>query len=112
MRRTNFQPYWRTGIEAAGLPGGFRFHDLRHTGNTWAAATGANLRVLMERMGHSSTRAALIYLRSAKDGDRAIAAGIDRHLAGSVDDEGQDKGRFGFQRGVTVGSRSQLGRPA
>jgi integrase len=92
LRRTNFQPYWRRGIEVAGLPAGFRFHDLRHTGNTWAAATGANLRELMERMGHSSTRAAIIYLHAAKDGDRAIAAGIDRHLAGSTGDERQDDG--------------------
>jgi integrase len=92
FRRSNFQPLGRKGIEAAGLPAGFRFHDLRHTGNTWAAATGANLRELMERMGHSSTRAALIYLHAAKEGDRAIAAGIDRHLTGSSDGEGQDDG--------------------
>jgi integrase len=92
LRRTNFQPLWRKGVEAAGLPAGFRVHDLRHTGNTWAAATGANLRQLMERMGHSSTRAALIYLHAAKDGDRAIATGIDRHLAGSNDVEHQDDG--------------------
>lgn len=58
LRRTNLQPHWRNGIEAAGLPARFRFHDLRHTGNTWAAATGANLRELMERMDHSRTRAA------------------------------------------------------
>jgi integrase len=88
LRRTNFQPLWRKGIDAAGLPAGFRFHDRRHTGNAWAAATGANLRELMERMGHSSTRAALIYLHAAKDGDRSIAAGIDRHLRGS--DDGDD----------------------
>jgi integrase len=66
---------------------------LRHTGNTWAAATGANLRELTERMGHSSTRAALTYLHAAKEGDGAIANGIDRHLAGSNDIERQDEGR-------------------
>jgi integrase len=89
LRRTNFQAMWRRGIKAAGLPEGFRFHDLRHTGNSWAAGTGANLRELMERMGHSSTRAALIYLHAARDGDRSIAAGIDRHLAGATDSEHQ-----------------------
>jgi integrase len=92
LRRTNFQPMWRRGVEAAGLPPGFRFHDLRHTGNTWAAGTGANLRELMERMGHSSTRAALIYLHAAKDSDRSIAAGIDRHLGVSPGDEDQREG--------------------
>jgi hypothetical protein len=33
--------------------------DLRHTGNTMAAAQRASLKGLTERMGHSSTRAAL-----------------------------------------------------
>lgn len=92
LRRTIFQPYWRKGREAAGLAESFRFHDLRHTGNTWAAATGANLRELMERMGHSSTRAALIYLHAAREGDRSTAAGIDRRLIGSGDDENKDDG--------------------
>jgi integrase len=92
LLRTNFQAIWREGIEAAGLPEGFRFHDLRHTGNAWAAGTGANLRELMERMGHSSTRAALIYLHAARGGDRSIADGIGRHLASATDDnEGQDE---------------------
>jgi integrase len=37
------------------------FHDLRHTGNTLAASTGASTKELMARMGHASARAALIY---------------------------------------------------
>jgi hypothetical protein len=49
------------------------FHDLRHTGSTLTAATGSNLRELMARMGHSSARAALIYLHSSDDRQRAIA---------------------------------------
>jgi integrase len=81
MRRTNFQSMWTKAVEAAGLPEGFRFHDLRHTGNTWAAESGANLRELMERMGHDSERAALIYLHSSSDSGRRIADGIDRRLS-------------------------------
>jgi hypothetical protein len=34
------------------LPVLARSHDLRHTGNTLAAQTGARLRELIERMGH------------------------------------------------------------
>ena len=49
---------WAKALKQAGLPRGFHFHDLRHTGNTWAAGSGANLRELMDRMGHSSMRAA------------------------------------------------------
>ena len=60
LRRPNFSATWRRATEAAGLTG-FHFHDLRHTGNHIAATTGASLRELMGRMGHSTTRAALVY---------------------------------------------------
>ena len=46
---------------------GVHFHDLRHSGNLLAAAAGATLRELMARMGHSSTRAALIYLHDSDE---------------------------------------------
>ncbi|MEV5009108.1 hypothetical protein [Streptomyces sp. NPDC055692] len=49
------------------------FHDLRHTGNTPASTAGATTRELMTRMGHSSSRAALIYQHMTSDRDRAIA---------------------------------------
>ena len=69
------------GAQEGGPTPGFHFHDLRHTGNTWAAGSGANLRELMDRMGHSSMRAALIYLHANRGASKAIAAGIDRQLA-------------------------------
>lgn len=51
-----------------------RWHDLRHTGATLAAATGATLRELMGRLGHSTPGAAMRY--------QHIAAGRDREIAG------------------------------
>jgi integrase len=42
-----------------GLPD-LHFHDLRHTGGTLAAATGATLKEPLARLGHSSVRAAMI----------------------------------------------------
>jgi integrase len=72
LRRPNFSSAWRDATESAGLPG-FHFHDLRHTGNHIAAATGASLRELMGRMGHSTTRAALIYQHRTAERDRLIA---------------------------------------
>jgi hypothetical protein len=39
--------------------------------------TGASLRDLMERMGHDSMRAALIYQHATKTGDAKIAEGIE-----------------------------------
>ena len=47
--------------------------DLRHTGGTLSAVTGATLKELMARLGHSSVRAALIYQHATRDRDQAIA---------------------------------------
>jgi integrase len=61
LRRSNFRRrVWLPAIEAAGVPS-LRFHDLRHTGATLAAASGASLRALMHRIGHSSAAAAIRY---------------------------------------------------
>ena len=54
------------------------FHDLRHSGNTLAGEVGARLRGLMDRMGHSSTRAALIYQHRTSLRDKMIADEISR----------------------------------
>jgi len=59
----------------AGLSG-VDFHDLRHTGDQLAADEGANLRELMDRIGQSSTRAALIYLHRSDERQQAIADAI------------------------------------
>jgi integrase len=64
-----------------GLPG-LHFHDLRHTGNTFAADMGTSLRNLMARMGHDNERAALIYQHKSAAADRQIADGLDELLKG------------------------------
>jgi integrase len=48
-------------------------HDLRHSGLTWAAATGASVAELMRRGGHASPAAALRYQHATEDRDRALA---------------------------------------
>ena len=50
---------WLPALAQAGLPD-VHFHDLRHTGNALTASAGASLCELMGRMGHASTRAALV----------------------------------------------------
>ena len=57
LRRPNFSRIWQHATESAGLTG-FHFHDLRHTGNHIASATGASLRELMGPDGpqHNSRR--------------------------------------------------------
>jgi integrase len=79
LRRSTFRRTWTKARETVGLPD-LHFHDLRHTGNTMAAGQGASLRELMERMGHSSARAALIYQHATQERDEAIAAGMGKLL--------------------------------
>lgn len=80
LRRSNFRRAvkWSTAIQRAGLPAGFRFHDLRHTGNHLAAQAGASTRELMHRMGHGSMRAALIYQHATSERDQEIAARLSK----------------------------------
>ena len=76
MRHSNFyRRAWLPAVAKAGLSG-VHFHDLRHTGNTLTADAGANLRELMDRMGHSSTRAALIYQHSSSERQRTLADAV------------------------------------
>jgi integrase len=84
VRRGNFNKLsgWPHAVEALGMPG-LHVHDLRHTGNQFAANSGAGLRDLMARMGHDSERAAMIYQHEARGADKAITDAIDKH----VDDE-------------------------
>ncbi|MGF0171588.1 tyrosine-type recombinase/integrase [Streptomyces sp. Marseille-Q5077] len=74
-RRNHFNRLWRKACEDAGIKG-LHFHDLRYTGNTLAASTGASTRELMSRMGHSTARAALIYQHASADRDRLIAKAL------------------------------------
>lgn len=75
-RRTNFQKYWRHAITEVKVDPSLHLHDLRHTGNTLSAQTGATLRELMHRAGHSSSQAALGYLHAVEERNRAIAEGL------------------------------------
>lgn len=74
-RRNHFNKLWRNACDRAGIKG-LHFHDLRHTGNTLAAATGASTRELMTRMGHSSARAALIYQHATAERERLIGDAV------------------------------------
>ncbi|MET7300091.1 tyrosine-type recombinase/integrase [Embleya sp. NPDC005575] len=79
IRRNNFNRIWKRALRKAGTKD-VHFHDLRHTGNTLAASTGASLRELMARMGHSSTRAALIYQHATAERDKEIAAAVSAKI--------------------------------
>ena len=81
---TFHQAYFRKAREAAGRPD-LRFHELRHTGATLAAASGATLAELMQRLGHSTVSAALAYQHAAQGSDKRIAAQLSVIALGKGD---------------------------
>ena len=62
---------------------------------TTSAATGASLRELMGRMGHSTTRAALIYQHRTTERDRFMAAAMSEVVQVGL---GEADGPSGTQR--------------
>ena len=75
------QRAWSKARLEVGRPD-LHFHDLRHTGLTLAAATGATTAELMRRAGHASPAAALRYQHSSLERDRVIAerlSGLSGH---------------------------------
>ena len=79
FRRASLYTAWYRALKVVGIEG-LRIHDLRHTGNTLAAMTGASTKELMARMGHASPRAALIYQHATSGRDKAIADALDRMI--------------------------------
>ncbi len=85
ISRKTFYRQWKRAVTVTDM-GNFRFHDLRHTANTLTALTGASAKELMARMGHASSRAALIYLHATPQRDREIAAALSRVISASRSD--------------------------
>ncbi|GAA3121005.1 hypothetical protein GCM10020001_046620 [Nonomuraea salmonea] len=81
LRGSNFrrESKWADALKEMGVQG-LHFHDLRHTGNTLAAQSGASLADLKARMGHDSDRAALIYQHATRDADQEIADALSARV--------------------------------
>ncbi|MEU1483933.1 tyrosine-type recombinase/integrase [Streptomyces sp. NPDC005752] len=77
FRRSTFGRKWRRARALVGMPEGFRFYDLRHTGHTLATRSGATLKDTMVRAGQSSEKAALIYQHSDLERQQEVASGLD-----------------------------------
>jgi integrase len=97
LRRASWYTAWSRAMREVGIEG-MRPHDLRHTGNTLAAMTGASTKELMARFGQSTPRAALIYQHATQDRDREIADAlngmIEARLGGRpVDGDGSSLAR-------------------
>jgi integrase len=67
--------HWRPAVERAGLDFDLRMHDLRHAHASWLLAGGADLKAVMERMGHSQIMTTQQYLHTLPEAqDEALAA--------------------------------------
>lgn len=75
LRPSAFETAWHKARTAAGRDD-LHFHDLRHTGGTMAAQAGATTRELMDRLGHTSPRVAMIYQHTARGRDQQIAEAL------------------------------------
>ncbi len=79
MHRGRWAFVWRRAATAAGYEG-LHFHDLRHHAGTLAAQLGATTKEIMDRLGHSTMRASLIYQYSTQERQRELADRMDTAL--------------------------------
>jgi integrase len=75
LTAASLQRVWSRARLRVGRPD-LHLHDLRHTGLTLAAATGATTAELMHRAGHASASAALRYQHATKDRDRVLSTAL------------------------------------
>ena len=74
-RATFNKRYWKPAVARSGLDFNVRMHDLRHAHASWLLAGGADLKSVMDRMGHSQIQTTQKYLHRLDDADdKALAA--------------------------------------
>jgi integrase len=76
MSRNTFRSrVWLPAVEQSGLRQHVRFHDLRGAHASWLLAGGADLKAVMDRLGHKQIQTTQQYLGKLPDADeRALAA--------------------------------------
>ena len=83
QRPTDFDRYtWYAIRDAAGIPRDFKFHDLRHTQASLMLAAGVPMKVVQERLGHSTfAMTADLYSHLLPGVQAEAAARVDELLA-------------------------------
>jgi integrase len=61
---------WLPTVKTSGLDFNVRMHDLRHAHASWLLAGGADLKGVMERMGHAQIQTTQKYLHALPDTDK------------------------------------------
>ena len=84
LRRSTFWDTWRRAVEAAGMPVGLRFHELRHFYASLLIRHGESVKVVQERLGHASAAETLdTYSHLWPDSEDRTRAAIDAVLGSS-----------------------------
>lgn len=80
----NLSSLFRRAVKEAGLPT-IRFHDLRHIHATLLLAQGTNIRLISERLGHSSVQFTMqTYAHSLPGQQEEAALRLDEQLFGKA----------------------------
>ena len=77
-RNTFRTKVWLPALTRTELDFHVRVHDLRHAHASWLLAGGADLKAVMERMGHSQLTTAQRYLHTLPDADEQALAAFER----------------------------------
>lgn len=77
--------FWHPATKQAGIDFPLRMHDLRHAHASWLLAGGADLKSVMERMGHAQIMTTQKYLHTLPEADDKALAAFEsiRRLRGS-----------------------------
>jgi integrase len=85
IRRTTFSDIWRKAVEPLGVPRGDGYHQLRHFYASLLIAHGESVRVVQERLGHTSAQMTLdTYSHLWPDSDDSTRAAVDLVLGNAV----------------------------
>jgi integrase len=77
---------WLPAVKASGIDFGVRVHDLRHPHASWLLAGGADLKGVMDRMGHAQIQASQKYLHTFPGTDQKnLDCGVWRFVAAFCD---------------------------
>lgn len=69
---------WHPAVAVAGIGRTVRPHELRHAHASWLLAGGADLQVVMDRMGHGSITTTQRYLHTLPTADETALNALDR----------------------------------
>lgn len=85
LRRSTFGDTWRRAVDAAPVPTGTTFHDLRHFYASLLIAHGCSVKAVQKRLGHQSALETLdTYSHLWPDSDDQTREAVDAAFVGTA----------------------------